>query len=213
MYKKQMKYICILMILLMATSAFSEEYRRDITRPPVDEDEAFALQVWVSIQDAQTARVAVEIFDQDSIHVRDLLKGVLPRGYHKYYWDKRDDNGAYVKAGDYYCKLTFNGHREVIRPLEIKYSKGEQAISYEIDSLYNLTLNVLTDSAVVSIWLYSATGNNLEEIVADTLLNQGKHSFGWDENWPYRYGQFIYRVKVYDYINEVYFKRKPPGMK
>lgn len=213
MYKRYMKIIITVLILLAATSVLAEPYQRDITEPPFNPDDAYMVQVWVPIEIGQSARVDIQILNQDTIEVRNFFEGTLPKGYHKFYWDKKDNSGRFVKPGIYFYQLTVNGKSLDLNPLNISFLNGERDLIGGLDSLNNLILEVERDSTIVSVWLYNKFGRQLQPMAVDTVLMAGEHLLKWQDDWPYKYGEFVYRVVVEDYTNEIKFKRKPAGMK
>lgn len=213
MYKNCMKKFIIVALLFISTTVIAEEYRRDITTPPVNADEAFSVQVWVAIENMNAAQVEIEILNSDSNLVRNFFSGRLPGGYHKFFWDKKDNDGNFVPAGVYLSKTVYNQTSTEYNKMKIDYVPGEREVAYSVDSSYNLTLDIKSDTAVVSVWLYNSNKRMLKELAVKKVLSRGIHTFAWDEKWPYKYGDFVWKVTADYYTSDILIKRKPPGMK
>ncbi|MBP6876275.1 MAG: S8 family serine peptidase [Candidatus Eisenbacteria bacterium] len=65
-------------------------------------------------------KVALQVYDVQGARVRRLLEGVLPAGYHDLLWDGRDQTGAPVGSGVYFCVLKAGDAREVRRMMVLR---------------------------------------------------------------------------------------------
>jgi len=53
----------------------------------------------------QASRVAIKIFNVNGQSVRTVMNGGVEAGYHQIGWDGRDDSGARVARGVYFCRM------------------------------------------------------------------------------------------------------------
>ena len=117
--------VLITIVLLLAIRPVTAApLLEDLRRSPADTLEADRLRIWIPVEGSNRCRTVVHIKDTSGQVVRTLLDDLLSRGYHNFYWDKRDDSGRYVRAGEYQfeasvCGKTSSGH------LTVTYKPGE----------------------------------------------------------------------------------------
>ncbi len=67
-----------------------------------------------------TYNVSLTIYDALGRKVRTPVNGKLPPGYHRYFWDVKDDSGKRVPAGVYFCVLIQGRERRVRKIVVIR---------------------------------------------------------------------------------------------
>lgn len=75
----------------------------------------FGTRTTIGFDLARRAPVSLRIYDVAGRQVRALADGVLDAGTHSLEWNGRDDGGALVKAGLYFCRLDAGAAREARR--------------------------------------------------------------------------------------------------
>jgi len=70
--------------------------------------------------DVGTYNVSLMIYDALGRKIRTLVRGKLPPGYHRYFWDGRSTWGAPVAAGVYFCVLTQGKEKRVQKILILR---------------------------------------------------------------------------------------------
>lgn len=63
----------------------------------------------IKYQLPQTSDVVLEVYNILGQKVRSLVNGRIEAGYHEVVWDARDDNGAAVGSGIYFCRFEAGG--------------------------------------------------------------------------------------------------------
>lgn len=66
---------------------------------------------------AAPSRVHLAVYDVTGRAVRTLVDGALPAGFHAAFWDGRDDRGASVPSGIYFCRFRASGARGEVQKL------------------------------------------------------------------------------------------------
>lgn len=74
---------------------------KEIMTPPADSVDRENLRIWVPVERGSRCRMTVDILDDSNQVVRHLVNYLAGRGYHNYYWDKKDDSGAFADSGSY----------------------------------------------------------------------------------------------------------------
>jgi hypothetical protein len=69
----------------------------------------FRSETSVAMSLPQDSRVSLTIYHVSGKRVRTLVDNVVPAGYHMVPWDGRDDAGAPVATGVYFCRMNVNG--------------------------------------------------------------------------------------------------------
>jgi hypothetical protein len=68
----------------------------------------------------RTAPVRLGVYDLGGARVRRLVPGPTEPGRHEVVWDGRDDSGAPVRPGIYFCVLQTSGARAVERLVRLQ---------------------------------------------------------------------------------------------
>lgn len=74
----------------------------------------------ISFELVTPAEVSISLVDVGGRAVRHLKEGLLPGGAHQLMWDGRDDTGAPVASGVYFCRLFANKHKYSLKLLLLK---------------------------------------------------------------------------------------------
>jgi hypothetical protein len=69
----------------------------------------------ISFSIGRTSKVVLAVYDVRGRQVRALVDGILDAGEYNAPWDGRDDRGAPVSSGVYFCRLAVPGHTDMIR--------------------------------------------------------------------------------------------------
>lgn len=64
----------------------------------------------------QATSVKIEVFSVDGRMIRTLFSGQKSSGDHEVFWDGKNDSGAEVASGQYFCQMTAGGMRDAILP-------------------------------------------------------------------------------------------------
>jgi len=83
-----------------------------LTRP-----NPFSPSTTIQYSIAKTGFVGITVFDVAGRAVRTLVNGSIPAGFHSVVWDGRDDHGASVASGIYFCKFQAAGAKGQVRKL------------------------------------------------------------------------------------------------
>jgi flagellar hook assembly protein FlgD len=66
----------------------------------------------VSYRASAPGRVRARIYDESGRWVRTLVDGIVPAGEHVVVWDGRDESGARVSSGTYFCQVSLDDRSE-----------------------------------------------------------------------------------------------------
>ncbi len=168
--------------LLGATSAYSEQSYRELTRPPVDTLEAERVRIWVPVERTPRCTWRIDILNKDGSVVRHMLTRLLTEGYYNFYWDKLDDSGRYAAAGDYDVRLTFCD-KQLARKVEAVYFPWENQAYLSIvgeKRAQSGRLELTDDSALVTFKVATKSGKVLWTVFQDSLLSAGVFEISLD---------------------------------
>jgi hypothetical protein len=104
---------------------------------------------------------------------------MLGKGYHNFYWDKKDDSGNYVEAGKYATLISACGEGRY-ETLEVVYRPWENTSHIAVEESESIDTAIVTleeDSARVSLVMATARGDTALVIVQDTLLTAGRFMY------------------------------------
>ncbi len=183
-----------------------------LTTPPADTLEAERVRIWVPIVRQSRCRVTIDILDDSSRVVRRLLNRLLGGGYYNFYWDKKDDAGGWVPEGQYTyvvtddCGPDRDGHltawyREWERESRVIRPGDKWSPSFELE--------LLRDSALVSVLIFNRRGHPVDSLVVDSLMSAGQHRFNWRPAGFFPRGLYTAEVRVGDFIHVVEFGYRP----
>ena len=178
----------------------SEDWRW-LTMPPVDSAEAKRVRIWLPIEHQNPCRVNVIIFGRRGDTVRWLLSQPLRLGYYNIYWDKRDDSGRFVRQGKY-SYLVDDCGKTRYGQLEATYTNWERklrVLNPPGDRSATTRLELLADSALVTVELRDAMDNVQARPIVDTLLNAGLHELVVRHSDEIPKGAYRLYVTVGDY--------------
>ncbi len=201
------KILLFLLILSLSGTAFAQV---DITKPPEDPDDAENLRIWIPIEKNSSCRVMIDILDQKGKIVRQLVNKLLGKGYYNFYWDKRDDEGEFVKPGEYKFKAE-GCHVNREGDVKVVYKKWERKCRIGLidDKKSNqLFIELKEDSAVVSIDIFKFNGELVDKPIIDSLMNKGYHIFIWQPEEHILTGRYKAKVMVGDYQRTFIVRRK-----
>ena len=169
---------------------------------PLDEAEAERVRIWVPVELRGRCRVVIDIADSSGTVVRHLVNYLAPEGYHNFYWDKRDDSGRIVPAGDYTYLLDNCGSKKS-GLLLARYSKWEAASRFEpLDpgDPFRVVMDLSEDSAQVTIEICNQRGRPMDSLVVDSLFNAGQHELRYDPTGYLRRGNYQIRITIGEHV-------------
>ena len=192
------KLLLILFIISCSGTAFAQG---NLTTPPEDPDDAENLRIWFPIEKNSTCRVMIDILDQKGKIVRQLVNKMLGKGYHNFYWDKRDDEGKYVEPGQYKfrtegCNVNRVGEVKVVYK---KWERNSRIGLINDRKATQLFIELKKDSALVSIDIYKFDGVLVDKPIIDSIMNKGYHVFIWQPEKHILVGRYKAKVIVGDY--------------
>jgi hypothetical protein len=182
-----------------------------LTVRPLDTVDAERVRIWIPIEGAYTCGVNVHIYDSSGMEVRYFLNTILQKGYHNFYWDKRDSVGNYVPSGVYSYKSTACNTVRTGK-LEAVYAQWERECSIFIrDSTQppEIVVETTRDSIRVSVTVLFGRGRVADEMMKDTLLMSGAHSMKWIPKLNLPPGQYRALLEMGDYKTETAFRYQP----
>ncbi len=182
MYNSCMKFFLIVSIVVLSTfnPAVAGQTLKEIMTPPADSADRENLRIWVPVERGSRCRLTVDILDCKNQVVRHLVNYLAGRGYHNFYWDKKDDSGAFVDSGTYRYRIDDCGNKKRGQ-VKVVYT----GIRIEIQSALGLfAQEIHRKSTSLRVEWLSVT-DSLLSTVLDTTLRDGH-----------------YKISLPDYIRE-----------
>ncbi len=170
---------------------------------PPDSAEAERVRIWVPVETTSKCRHQINIMDSTGDTVRHLIDWLPSPGYYNFYWDKRDDSGLRVEPGFYPYVIENCGGEKRRRKVEALFSHWEVSSvfsPFDTANPFRIELELLDDSALVSIEYFTHNNRLLASPVVDSLCNRGQHMFDWSGGKRARRGNHIIKVSVNDYL-------------
>lgn len=175
---------------------------RELMIVPPDSAEAERVRIWVPQERSNRCRVTVDILDRAGQVVRHLVNSLLYQDYYNFYWDKKDDSGRYVDSGVYRyvvsrCGGSKNGN------VEARFKKWEvlsRITPFDTARAGRVDIDLLADSALVSIEIKFRTGKLADAPITDSLFMAGSHRFDWTPAPLTRPGRYWMTVRVGDFV-------------
>jgi len=167
-----MKILIIVSALLLSAiqPAAAGQTLKEIMTPPADSADKENLRIWVPVERGSRCRLTVDILDCNNQVVRHLVDLLAGRGYHNFYWDKKDDSGWFVDSGTYRYQIDDCGQKK----------RGEIRASYAgivVEVLFAMgrfSTEIKGASASLKIdWLNPS--DSLVSTILDTTLQKGIH--------------------------------------
>lgn len=203
-----------LSICLTQTDGYAQSVPVEVeklTVRPLDTVDAERVRIWIPVEGAYTCAVNVHIFDSSGKEIRHFLNTLLQKGYHNFYWDKRDSAGNYVPSGAYSYKSTACSNVRTGK-LEATYAKGEQDCKvtiYDSTKPPEFVLETSRDSMRVSLSVFFGRGRIAEELIKDSLLMSGVHRLHWVPKMNLPPGLYRLSLEVGDFKTETGFRYQP----
>ncbi len=196
-----------IVLLTAVLSATASPLLEALRQTPADTLDANRLRVWIPVEGSSRCRMVVHIKDSTGQVVRNLLDELLTRGYHNFYWDKRDDSGRYVGAGEYRFESKGCGKTRQGR-LEATYAPGELeseiALLDSVDGAH-FEWHLMSDSAIVNAYVENARGNLIDSVYSNHVAFKGAHTLEWSPPPGYA-GRFVLCFRVDRYTHRVPFR-------
>ena len=175
------KIIFIVIILLYSVSIQARQNLTDLLEPPLDSANMVDMKIWVPIEQNGRYRVKIEIYDQTNKLIRNLMNEILPKGYHNFYWDKKDARNKLVKEGEYLCKIKISSEKKTReKKLIVKYAPGERDIIINpgkdlTDPYFDII--IMTDSIFLSLNSLNRRGKVGKSVFFDSLFYKGEYRY------------------------------------
>ena len=179
-----------------------------LSTPPSDSLDAANVKIWIPISHTHTCRTTVSIHDSAGNIIRQLMSEFLKKDYYNIYWDKRNDSGEFMPVGQYDYFIDDCGKKRSGK-VTANYKEWElwsNLLPEETNRPYTIGIELLKDSAFVSIEVIARMGNIVAKPFNDSLLIAGKHYLLWNckgEN-KIRNGQYRLAITVGDFT---YYRR------
>jgi len=173
----------------------------EITTPPADSADAERVRIWLPVERGGNCRVRVDIVDDSGRVIRRLVDRGLASGYYNFYWDKKDDQGRFVAPGIYRYNADDCG-RKVSGQVRAEFHPWELnsrliTAGFVSDTCW---LELLADSAEVTAVVMNQRGGVMDSLMADSLLNTGRHLLQWIPPTTGYTGEYLLRVEVGGFV-------------
>ncbi len=188
-----MKILLIVAVVLLSTfnPAAAGQTLKEIMTPPADSADRENLRIWVPVERGSRCRLTVDILDCNNQVVRHLVDLLAGRGYHNFYWDKKDDSGFFVDSGTYRYQIDDCGDKKSGQ-IKVAY----RGIRIEIRSALGLfAQEIQAKSTNLRIEWLSVT-DSLLSAVLDTTLIYGRHKFSLDDFKPEHSAGYIQLIRI-----------------
>ncbi|MDF1544222.1 MAG: hypothetical protein P1R58_03865 [bacterium] len=176
---------------------------QQITTPPEDSVDAENSRIWLPIERKNRCRVKIEIFDRQGKKVRTLYDALLGNGYFNFWWDKRDDSLIMVEPGEYTYEVEDRCAKDRTGTIVAAYREWERKCRMEIlEDKYprGVILDLLDDSATVSVRVFKFDGEQADIPFVDSLMNRGMHRLAWNPPDTVLPGRYKMKIFVGDYV-------------
>lgn len=173
---------------------------------PTDSAQAEQRRVWLPLERQNSCLTKVTIRDQSGKEIRAVYEAQLGGGYHNLYWDKRDNFGRWVPAGDYTCKIEdCNINKD--SKITASYAEGETDLllfASRTEGILAVEFDLFKDSLPVSISILNMRGRKIETIFSDSLMTKGRHHFDWSPKKRIAKGYFQIQVAASGFDHSVF---------
>ncbi len=188
-----MKILIIVTALLLSAiqPAAAGQTLKEIMTPPADSADRENLRIWVPVERGSRCRLTVDILDDSNKVVRHLVNLLAGRGYHNFYWDKKDDSGWFVDSGTYRYQIDDCGDKKSGQ-IKVAY----RGIRIEIRTALGLfAQEIQAKSTNLRIEWLSVT-DSLLSTVLDTTLIDGHHKLSLPDNKPEHPEDYIQLIRI-----------------
>lgn len=175
-----MKLIGLVIVLAVCScgASFAGQTLKEITTPPADTIEKKNVRIWIPVERSSQCYLRINIINRKSQVIRHLVDLMAGPGYYNFYWDKKDDSGAFVEAGTY-TYVANNCGKKSYGEVKAEYNRAERKpnIKLKIMSFTNvLNTELFEDSVKLTIEWYDFRGR-LVTTPVDTMLLAGEYQF------------------------------------
>ncbi len=153
-----------------------------VTTPPLDSAEAERVRVWLPVARTNKCRVTIDILDDSGQVIRHLVDKLLSKGYHNFYWDKKDDSGRWVEPGEYAYVINDCGKKRFgqVTALFKQWERESEVFPPEETWSTKIRYLLKKDSALVTLRVYNTRGKLVETVAEDSLMMKGEYEFHWE---------------------------------
>lgn len=202
--KRKITHTVLVIVALLALTEIGQAADTawtNLTTPPFDSADAKNCRIWYQVKHSQPCRVSADILDKSGKPTRALFSKLLTAGYYNFYWDKRDDSGRFVEAGEYHYRIRDCGQIKTGKVIATfkKWELLSTLYPAKLDSTF-VTVELLADSAVVSIVVFNKRGEKVARPIVDTLLNSGRHDLWWNNRSELNRGEYLLEIMVGDFV-------------
>ena len=187
------RIVIILSVLFLVIQARAQESLPQLMQIPNDTLDMANMRIWIPVERYPKERVKIDIRARSGMLTRHFFQGEMPKGYHNFYWDKKDDSGLYVPEGVYRFQARI-GRESRFGELTVQYRRGERESEvYSVGEKRPLEMNYVLkdDTARVTITVLNPRGDTLAIPISDSLMKKGTYQFRYsptDRICPSRYG-------------------------
>ena len=173
--------------------------------PPSDSAEAERVRIWVPIYRQSRCRLTIDILDDSDKVVRRLVDRLMGRGFHNFYWDKKDDTGAFVPPGVYKYVIKDCGHKKYgqVTAAYKEWERLSRVVPPVRPGSARFGLKLERDSAPVTILVLNRRGVVVDSAVVDSRMAAGSHEWEWRPGRRLPRGNYKAEIRVGDYAHEV----------
>ena len=204
-----MKYLLSIIITsLVVSSSFGATFE-ELQVIPFDTLNAQSMKIWFPVK-PDKCKVKLSILDSHNKPIRVLLLETLLHGYYNIYWDKKDDSGKFVPAGNYKV-ATLSCDYKRLEPITVQYTDGEDMMYASIgDDVHNpvIHLNSLADSLLITIEIINSALNPTTTLVQDSIVSRTKFDIPWNPPTEIPSGNYYFKLTVNDFTQLIPFKYK-----
>ena len=188
-----MKILLIVSVTLLSTfnTVIAGQTLKEIMTPPVDSVDRENLRIWVPVERRSKCRLTVDILGDSNQVIRHLVDFLAGPGYYNFYWDKKDDSGAFVDSGTYRCQIDDCGNKKIS---QIKV--GYVGIRIEIQSALGLFAQEIKAKSMDLRIDWLSVSDSLLSSVLDTTLINGHHKFRLPDNKPEHPDDYIQLIRI-----------------
>jgi hypothetical protein len=198
----------LLAVLTVAGGVLGQAHMQtllELQTAPQDTIDAQNVRIWLPVERQNRCLLKIEIVNDSDRVIRHLVSRMMTQGYYNYYWNKRDDSGKLVDSGVYTYRVTDCGQRREGK-LTVQYREWERKVVAEIEKQRSgelLRLNLLDDSARVTIEMFDYHWQPVDVPMKDSLMNAGKYRFEWQPADTVLAGRYHLRLTVNDYTHDL----------
>ena len=149
--------------------------------PPGDSAQEENVRVWIANETGRASRFKVDILDASNAVIRHFVDGKMKAGYLNLYWDRKDDQGDWVLAGEYRYQVIIK-QKTRTGSLKVAYAPEELLVNVfpeDPRSPGTIRYDIRADSLRVTAGVYFWNGRPKNVPITDSLFYRGSYTFTW----------------------------------